>query len=459
MNYLVEYLERSGQEELDALLALPHSAREREVLSHLVARPGLERNSVLQELGLSGSHFDKLCSSILTRVYAHVSGGDIIRLFDVLKLKTLYAHLEHEFKKEEKRLAKHGESAAAFYFDTIRHLALYTYEKRYVQLLERAMTGYLALIDTPAALAIVETICLQITAHTTYSTGISEDERTAARQAVIAHRENAFATKDPIARMYQLNAEAHVHLLQTEGAEAAKLLLEVLALVDSQPKRFLVLDRTRTLAQLAEAHYYDDKLEEARTRYEDLFRSAAIDIPPPHYHAVKYAQILTAFERYSEAEELLKHWFPRSSFKSNDRRSSAGAVNFAKLYLAWGRLDDSKLYTDLGFDANVRAEIVLYEVQLRIFELLRLFALGEYLTASDLMDNLIRYCREKNIVPSANVLPPFIAATKLLVRSRVDLESEMKEFDRLTLECMPSHNRHVAVMLRNLRERDQARKR
>ncbi|HET6512998.1 MAG TPA: hypothetical protein VFH43_12440, partial [Candidatus Kapabacteria bacterium] len=210
----------------------------------------------------------------------------------------------------------------------------------------------------------------------------------------------------------------------------------------------------RILAQLAEAHYYNDQLKDAASRYLDLFTNTdPIDIPSPHYHSVKYAQILIATDQLEQAEAQMLRWFPRASFKTNDRRSSAGAVNLAKLYLTWGKLDEAREYTDLGFDANVRAEIVLYEVQLRIFEALYHFGLGEYDFANELIDKLIRYCREKNVVPSANNLPPFIGATKLLVRSKCDLDVDMGEFDRLTLEEMPSHNRHVAVMLRKLRER------
>jgi hypothetical protein len=451
MNYLAQLIDHLDPDELAQFKAIEPSAREQEVLKYLVANPTADRRSALDSLSISPSHFDKLCSQLLTRSYETLAPGDVYARFDLLRSKGLWAHLEHEFKKEEKKVDEGGENA--FYFGALRYLAFYTYEKRYAELVEHCCSKLLSHSPSDAQCSVVESIRAQIKFHYVRSASRPFEEQDRAEQTIWDHRDRAFATNDPIARHYQLNSEGYVCLLTSEGGKGAKIFTEALEEVEANASIVLPGERTRILAQLAEALYYDDKLIEGGERYAALFAARPQEIISPHYHVVKYAQILITFERYEEAETLLFRYFPRSIFKSNDRRSAAGAINLAKLYLTWGKLDEVSEFIEIGRETNIKAEVIPYEVQLRWFDILLRFSRGQHDQAHEQMEKLIRYGREKNMFLSANDLPPIMEATRILVRSKSDGDADMDHFEHLTLNVLTGFNRHAAAMLRRVRER------
>lgn len=449
MNYLSDLLDHLDASELEAIRSLPLTAKERQVLDLLESSPELTRETAILELTLSGSHYDKLCSAILGKSYdLFAPQGGIARL-DFLKQKGLWAHLEHEFKKLEKQLS--DEEKPAFYFTTLRHLALYTYEKRYVKLLEKCMEMSFLFDPSPAMTATIQGIRLQIKTHTGFSVASTPEDHDRLYDEVMAHRSTAEATGDPLALLYQLTAEAHCYLLELEGGLALPILQQALSLIDSEPSIFFLLERMRIVAHLAESHYYDDQMEEARERYNELFSGATSDLPSGHYHAVKYAQVLMGLEDFEAAEAILEKWYPLSSFKSNDRRSSAGAVTFVKVYLAQGNLEKTREYLRLAFQANIKAEIVPYEVQLRILEALTFMMAGEPDFGYELFDKVVRYARDKNMIKSAAHIPPMFMAAGLLIKARVELKEVPPEFEE-HLSTLIGQARHGALMLRRLRD-------
>ncbi len=321
MNYLAKYLQLLLPEERDSLGRLSLSERERQVLEALLllgAEEAASKTLLLATLGISNSHFDKLCSVLLDKVYTCiVPDGGTALLYD-LNRRNLFGHFCHQMKKQEKVLiaaATTPEQLAEFYSTCFSMLLRITRKDYDADLLREIGEKYLAAKPgaTPGDRLFTEAgiLCssIQDTAARGAQNRLGDDIERQLRAleptaASLAEQDNASALQ-----LYYRAWVLFYTVIDSQPDVRLEYLRRSAGLCERYPDILPEGERILTFCRIAEAHYNNSEFSIAAELYERVFAAYPGFVSREYYHSTKYIQVLIILERYNEAESLLDERF------------------------------------------------------------------------------------------------------------------------------------------------------
>jgi hypothetical protein len=131
MNYLSELISTLNETELGGLTALNLQGREAEVFNAFVALvSNVSKNKSVspEQLGISPTHFDKVCSILIDKILTHVASEKFEDKANFILQKGLSRMLLHEIKINHRVIAnsKDQKTKREFYtaaFETMRKMS------------------------------------------------------------------------------------------------------------------------------------------------------------------------------------------------------------------------------------------------------------------------------------------------------------------------------------------------
>lgn len=448
MNYLFKYLCALTPEERTALAAMQVTEREQQVLDTMlqaVAHKTLQKDDVVQQLGITPVHFDKLCSTLLDKTYAAVVPTGGTDLLYHLNRRTLMSHFHHQMKKQEKQLLASSTPAgelAAFYFRcfTLLHRTSYKY---YDDALARKVGDkYLAAkpLATEGDAAFVEA-CL-LTAHIYKTAALGRGKRLAEsiEQRIVALG-NRIAQLDEASNVqahHQIN-KTHITfytVIDSTPEKRLRYLERAANLCERYPSELSAEEKVLTLCRIAEAHYASCQFEKAASLYHELFSAYTAITQRDFYHTTKYVQVLIVLGNYATAEQLLQQCFGVLMDNKEPTTTTMASLSYAKLYLRSGQLRKAKEFIDLGFECIAKNFYIQYEIELRILETVYFSLAGNSEFADELSTKHIKYLQSKGYTLRTSRYYPWFFTLLLAFSTEKSgakkltkkLEAKLKEF-------------------------------
>lgn len=448
MNYLFKYICLLTQQEQAMLATMQVTEREQQVLQALLGiadSKKLHKAAILQQLGMSATHFDKLCSLLLDKAYAVIVPNGGTELLYHLNRRTAMSHFYHQMKRQEKQLLASSVSAtelSAFYFQcfTLLHRTSYKY---YDETLARKV-GNKYLTAKPSATlgdeAFVEA-CL-LTAHIYKTAALGRGKRLAEsieqQLTTLANRVAQLDEEENVQTHHQLNKTwtTFYTVIDSIPEQRLQYLERTAELCERYPEELSVEEKVLILCRIAEAHYAACRFEKAAALYGGLFAAYPTIAIQNFYHTTKYVQILIILERYDEAEQLLQQCFGVLVENKEPTMTTMAAISYAKLYLRLQQLERAKKFIDLGFECIAKNFYIQYEIELRILETVYFSLIGESEFTEELSTKHLKYLQSKGFTLGTSRYYPwfftlvlaFITEKSGVKKLTKKLEAKLKEF-------------------------------
>lgn len=448
MNYLFRYLQLLSPEQRAALLELPLSEREHQVLAALIQAgvdDSISKAELLAGLGISSSHFDKLCSVLLDKVYAAIvpEGGTAL-LYD-LNRRSLFGHFCHQMKKQEKALiAEHTQPAelAEFYsicFSLLHRITRKDYDEK---LMRDIGEKYLAAKanTTPGDRLFVESGIMNALIQDTAARGAQNrlGDDIEQRLNALKPADEELAERDNVLGLFQYYRVWVLFYTLIDSRPDIRLSYLRLSagLCERHPDVLPEEDRALTFCRIAEAHYNDSDFAGAGEQYRQIFDVYHNVTSRDYYHTTKYIQVLIILGQYSDAARLIDERFGVFMENREPALSTMASLSYAKLYLCSGRIAQAKHFIDLGFELIAKNVYIQYEIELRLLETAYFYLSGDEEFAETLAGKHTKYLQSKGFVLKNSRFYPwfpllvqsFLAEKTGVKRLSKKLEAKLREF-------------------------------
>jgi hypothetical protein len=449
MNYLFRYMCLLTDAERTAVEQLELTERERQVLVVLlgaVAAGNASKDVLLEQLAMSGAHFDKICSVLLDKIYAVIvpEGGTAL-LYD-LNRRSLFGHFRHQMKKQEKHLLNSGVPAqelSDFYFACLaqmQRISRVDYDDKFFR---ETGAKYLASKPhrTPGDDVLVEAGLINSFIQNTAALGrqVRLGDEIEQRLNALAVRARELDEEHDVEALHQCYRAWVAFYTSIDSQPAMRLayLQRVAALSERYPDRISEEEKVLTLARIAEAHYAASEFETAARLYAELFETHDSVMPRDFYHTTKYVQVLIILGACKRAEKLLEQRFGVFVQNRAANMATMGSLSYAKLYLRSGQLDRAKYFIDLGFELIAKNFYIQYEIELRILETVYFYLAGDEEFAETLSVKHLKYLQSKGFtLRTSRYYPWFFTLIAAIISEKTGVrpftakqEAKLRDFD------------------------------
>ncbi len=401
MNYLFRYLQLLTDAEIARLASLDLAPRARSVfdlLSSLRQHPDPSRDMVLERLGVSSIHFDKICSILLRQVYQTIVPEEGTALLYDLNRRNLLGNFLHEFRRQERELAAAPpDRRAAFYLDCFNLLGRVSRKDYDERLMRDLARKYDRLHPSPDNQIYFEAHMIGVMIWSGAAKGMNDVIRPKVWRRLLANARRVSETTGPMALYKHYKAFALYHLQIDSVPERRLYYLEKAAeLGASHPGLFSEEELLLTRCTIAEAHYFSSMdFEHAYRLYAAEFEQHAELLARDYYHTTKFVQICIIRREYDRARQLLVERFDRHLSANNNSLGTMAAISWGKLLLCTDRIEEAKHYIDMGMRLNRKNFYVQYEIELRMLETAYFMARGDAEFTVRLAEKHIKYLRSK----------------------------------------------------------------
>jgi hypothetical protein len=459
MNYLFRYLTTLKPDELARLRELELSPRERETFELLVSLRGRSeptKHDATERLAMSGSMFDKACSTLLRRFLEEMVPGGGIALLEHLVEQTIYDLFLHELRRQEKEHLAHDnkKQLTAFYADAFTMLHL-RFSSDYNERIARSFAAkYRRLDPSPDTAIYIEASLLNTAIWTEASRRTGDPKRL--EQRLLRNDARITSRTAPRVRHRQLKAWINYYgQLKRNPEERMRSLREAVDLCEKHPEIFSQTEKVMTLCQIAEEHYfYHTDLLTPLRMYRELYKRYPDILRNEKYHTNKYIQLCLSNGEYHEAEELLVSYFGTEANLEVHGGGSAKSIAllWAKLSLLTDRLDDARRHIDDAILLNQKQFYVQFEVECRMLHTALSFLAGDFDLVERRLSAHIKYLRSKEITyTTSRFYPWFFKLVGAFVEEQTTGKPLSQKLEAKMEEFMEGAAAQYGVLLRKLR--------
>ena len=463
MNYLFRYLTTLKPMEIELARGLDMTSRERELLELLIElrhTPQATKQEVMDRLRMSGSMFDKSCSTLLNRLLLHIVPEGGWAVLQHLIERGVYDLFLHRLRGMQKDVVASGETGEMirFYRQAFRLLHLRfssNYPERLARQIGAAWRRLEPTVDTAVeveALLVGAAIWMEAARRTGEATERKLERRLRMNDKRITPETGAYA------RYRQLKSWiAYYGQLGKNPEQRISYLNEALRLCEEFPESLTLEEKVKTLCQIAEDHYfYRTDHATPLAMYRDIFRQYAELLRDEDYHRFKLIQLCLITGEYEEAERILaSHFGRRANMEVHaGGRAKNMALLWAKLRLLTGDYADARSHLEDAIVLNQKGFYLQMEIECRLLHTAICYLEGDF----DLLERRIpahlKFLRSKGItLTSARYYPWFFKLVGAFIDERTTGQKLTPQLERKLDEYMEGAAAQYGVMLRKMRGR------
>jgi hypothetical protein len=422
-NLLTDFLQYTSDEQKRKLLSLPIRGKEKIVWSYLLTRSkkgGFSKETTLSDINISSTHFDKICSAILTRCYVClVPNGGIDLLTFLANSRVLIPHFYKEASRQLKLADQLSQTDAqsflkkfiSLYIDSIPVMF------RKNEIYEKASRKYLQLSDSTTKiednLYITYTkIWLEINVH--FAAGTIRK-----KEATLSKKMNQLKpdfSKSPVEIIYQWYWTM-IYLKQSieDNLEVAQL-AEAALKVNYQNTAI----KLRLQMKYAESLYFISRFEESfKAFYSILSSNNWIEIPNISYFTTRYLQVCLITENFSIVKTELERVKKDMGISFTEQIITRDVITFVKYFILTSEYEAAYTFIRLGYLKNPKAKYLQYEIELRNLETAYYYLSGNISQALNSCERNLRYLRTKGFGVKTSPYPYFFVLVKAFAEKRL----------------------------------------
>lgn len=370
MSWLHSLLGTLNESELSELTKLRLIGKEKVLFDALlvdIQNPAPEPPEICRQLGISETHYYKINSILIDKIFNHFVPDNPFHLLDWLKKKELYALLKNEIKAQVKQ-----EQSNDYYLNTFRLLIDLPYKYYDANLSAEIGKRYIASQKVSS-----DSDKMYVRFHLLFA----DCNRFAASKNPLKHF--PYSEKELLAFESQLSAESHYlaqyYLYRTlcnyykyynKNAELSLAYLQKAMGLKDRIAPFFPINIHQFLRLLyADALLGFSETEAAFLVYKEVFDEGIDEsMYGFYYHCEQFSLCALSLKKYAKAEQLVRKYFDACIKRKNDIYATRGILTYAKLYLSTGELKMALSYISKGMEINEKSFYLPFEIQLRALE-------------------------------------------------------------------------------------------
>jgi len=396
MSLLPGFISFLNTEERNQLASMPLPGKEKILrdifVSELQAEPS--KRELMQRLGLSSSHYDKLSTVVLKKAYRFFGGDDPLEQLNFLSRKFMFHHLFHEIRSL--RLKMNGvtesrrESFLRALFDFSINVPARYYDEKFVT---KGAEDYLEHVkkDRPARE-------LEVKAKILFARLNLLAQQPPNKSAVkrihkeIQEAERKYKNVDDArakAILYHVWVNFY-RMVKPDYRQRKKYLQKIAALYGGNEK-MPEFERAISACHEAEILFERSEYDAAYYMYGTIITQRIQLLRNQFHHFARWIELAIILGKYNEAEQLLNTLFKMYVENNHESNGVLGAILYSELYLATGDLDKAYHYLSLSKSLNSIQVYFTYEIRIRALETLYFGFAGDFDFSRRLALRNIRY--------------------------------------------------------------------
>ena len=400
MSYLFELVRSLNETDKLRLENLPLIGKEREVMDYLMYRKENELDvpHACKALALSRSHFDKISSVVLAKVYSDFFSEGNNTAIVKLTTRGLLRHALHLAKQVEKGWEKAPPpktEARNFYetvFRTVCRMPAQTenklglvsqYAKRYVVLVDGEKEKAIASIFTKSRSLICEIENAGVMKQLNSPASKKRFEK-----KLVALKQDSDKTKSAYA-IYCANIANIFYFNILEPSRSIPFLEEGMKLMPKLKHDLNDSERNNFHLKYGECLFFLSRFEDAFVVFEKYVRHEASHAIMVNAMRSKYIQLCIITGRLHDAEIEMQYVYAKTSEEQVHSFTLMYVLNSIKLYLLKADYERAFDYLQLIKNRITKNLLVNYEVELRNLEAAYFFLMGDF--------NFALYLAKKNL--------------------------------------------------------------
>jgi len=374
----------------------------------------VDKTAVQQQLGLSNSHFDKICSILLDKCYERIAPNGDLSLLAMLGSK-VPALERHFFKEAAKQVEVHktdGEYLCCVLELMQNNLPIANQDFKFIRLVSKYIhqSALHNQIESLKVYTSAKELYLRIAVD--FSARKIEENKHIHETTLMA-LELHFDNIQPLAQAELLRTRVYYHFACMQMEACIKPALLALNIYRHGKFVFAEENYQRMQLRLAEVYYLQSNFREALTTFREAFKLEKT-VPDRGYYNTKYIQLcLIEGEKYearSRFEEQIKNLASKQLYSIRD------IISGIKVYLFTGELDKVYEYLLLGFAVQTKTRYTQYEIELRNLEVAYFYLNNNLAVAYQLCERNVKYLHKNGFNIKKSRYPEFFLLTKSFIR-------------------------------------------
>jgi len=439
MNYLFELLSTLTETELEQLTKSDIKGHERRLLDTYIDLKASNQKQYFnaQFFNLSNSHFDKVCSVLIDRVYNQLTDGSFNSVCSFLLQKALTGLLEHEIKLKQRKLMRSGNKTEMreFYetaFETLRRFSFDVLDlkmlRQFADLLKKSLSKKELL--TPE---IVELKYLYVENSYYYFKGMARERVGKALKNITAVLEDPEShKKEPVYGHYQLCLTAyHNDYLSNQATALYHISLAFENALLWAPKNDLNF-LANIYGNKATLHSQNSEYSMAMAVYKEGFEKYGHLLEKSFFHKYMFTTIALVCGEYELTIQYLDKYFGSYLNSESALYFKTDVTRLYILYYLYTSQTEKAGKLVAGLQAIKRKELTeTGDIMLRMIDTLYFLRTEEYSMAENKSRNSIRFLKSRGYNTENSVYLHFFIAASELAKSKSTLcEPNMKRIEK-----------------------------
>ena len=376
---------------------MPASGRELQLRNAILNSTSgqLKKESLLRELNLTSSHYDKLSNVLLKKAYCHLAGDDVLKQLDYLSKKYMFQHLFHEMRQYRIRIkADYADQTVPdricrALFDYSVNVPAPHFEE---ELAISNANDYLNLPGDCGTREFEVKAKLLFSRINVYMHRAPTATMAAQMKRQIISLEKQFAhVDDPDIKTILYYTWANYYRTVEPNWMMRQDYLDSIAQLHGGYSMMACCEQANYDCYQAEILYERGRFREAYDAYTTAFSENLSILRNQFHHVSRWIELAIIIGDFNEAKALLDDLLKVYVDNRHESNGVIGAILYAQLYLLKGDLAQAFEYISLAQSLNSLKVYFNYEIRIRKLEACYFALIGDYEFAALLSQRNTRY--------------------------------------------------------------------
>jgi hypothetical protein len=384
-----------------------------------------EREKIQGALNLSGSHFDKITSELLSKCFAVLYPEGGLPLLNYLSMRVAFNKLFYkELSKQMKQVAllNNKKQKADFYKGAINHihfnLPIINKNSKVLAALGKEYIAAAPSQEKPDAILWVNCRTLYNKIDNLFAAS-KVKEKAPEIFKELQQLGNAYTIKNHELLFEYYWVVLYYYMAIEDFSKAADIATEAIEHLQQHPHENSALNILRLELKLSELYYFSSRFDESYQKYRSVFTGPQADIIPERgYHTTKYIQICLITGNLKDAKlqiDKMRAFYGKNLEETLPVRD---IFSFIKYYLFAGDYDNAFRFIQLGFQRNPKGKYFQYEVELRNLQVALFYLTGRPHEALQMCERNIKYLRAHGHPVKDSNYPYFYILTRAIFEEK-----------------------------------------
>ncbi len=397
MSLLLSFVSFLNSEERKLFSMVPLFGKEKSLRDILLTRENslISKPSLMKELALSSTHYDKINTQVLKKSYRFIAGDDELEQLNFLSKKFMFNHLFHEIKqlkskviKDQVNPEKKEKYIRAIFDFSINVPAKYFNES----LVNHNGVFYLSKIsdNTKAREFEVKAKMLFARLNALTQKCPSSSVTIKMKREITALEKKYVAVDDPEIKSILYHCWINFYRMLIPDWKKRTFYLEKIQSLYANAN-VPVFERAIYECHKAEVLFEKGEYAKAYLAYTKTFSNYMLLLRNQFHHFARWIELALILGLYSEAEQLLDSLFKVYVVNRHESNGVLGSLLYAEMYLLKNDFNLAFQYISLAKSLNSIQVYFIYEIRIRMREALFFALNGDKRFVERLVQRSVRY--------------------------------------------------------------------